>query len=195
MADDIRAHGLRQPIVTFEGKVLDGRNRLAACKLAGVAPTFVQWAPQHEGDDPYDFVVSVNLNRRQLSAIQKARVAASLVAVYEARAREKLAETAKARRHLDESQRAMVAAKLATLGRGGDRGNQHTGGKAPIGALPEHEAAARLNVGERSVQRARAVLERGSWAPVLAPPRARAGWRAGAWPRGRHSALGPRVPK
>ena len=61
------------------------------------------------------------------------------------------------RRHLDELQRAMVAAKLATLKLGG---NQHSGG------LPIGRASALLNVGERSVARAREVQEHG--APELA---------------------------
>jgi len=65
------------------------------------------------------------------------------------------------RRHLNESQRAMVAARIATLGRGGDRGNQYTGGKASIDALPQDEAADLLNVSRPSVQRARKVQEEG----------------------------------
>lgn len=59
------------------------------------------------------------------------------------------------RRHLNESQRAMVAARLATLPMGA---NQHT----PIGGTSQPEAAALLNVGERSVQRARQVLDAGA---------------------------------
>jgi hypothetical protein len=54
------------------------------------------------------------------------------------------------RRHLDESQRAMVAAKLANLPRGS---NPH----APIGATSDAVAATLLNVGERSVERAKTV--------------------------------------
>ena len=60
-----------------------------------------------------------------------------------------------ARRHLDESQRAMVAARLATLAHGQKKGD------APIGASDQPEAAGRLNVSRRSVQRARLVLEQG----------------------------------
>jgi hypothetical protein len=59
------------------------------------------------------------------------------------------------RRHLDESQRAMVAAGLANLSRGGDRS------KAPIGGLSDAQAAKALNVGERSVERAKVVRREG----------------------------------
>ncbi len=61
------------------------------------------------------------------------------------------------RRHLSESQRAMVAAKLATL-RDGQRADLVEG-------LPIGRAAELLSVGERSVARAREVL--GSGAPEL----------------------------
>jgi ParB-like chromosome segregation protein Spo0J len=58
------------------------------------------------------------------------------------------------RRHLSESQRAMVAARLATLKRGD---NQHS----PIGETSQGRAAELLNVGKRSVERATEVRERG----------------------------------
>lgn len=58
------------------------------------------------------------------------------------------------RRHLSESQRAMVAAKLANL-----PAHRPADGSTPIGALTQAGAAEMLNVGHRSVQRAREVLE------------------------------------
>jgi hypothetical protein len=60
------------------------------------------------------------------------------------------------RRHLDESQRAMVADNIATLRHGGDRS------KASIDALKQSEAAELLNVSRPSVQRARIVHEQGA---------------------------------
>ena len=63
------------------------------------------------------------------------------------------------RRHLDESQRAMVAARLANLPVGS---NQH----AQICAPSQDSAAEMLNVSRRTVQHSRAVLEHG--APELA---------------------------
>lgn len=60
------------------------------------------------------------------------------------------------RRHLSESQRAMVAAKLANLGEG--RPSETT----PIGAVSQTDAALLLNVGHRSVQRAKEVRDHGA---------------------------------
>jgi hypothetical protein len=58
------------------------------------------------------------------------------------------------RRHLDESQRAMVAAKLANMKRGD---NQHTS----IEATSKERAAELLNVGRASVERAKKVQTKG----------------------------------
>jgi ParB-like chromosome segregation protein Spo0J len=64
LADSIRAVGLDQPIVIDgEGRVLDGRNRLAACELAGVEPSFVTY----QGADTGDFALRTNITRRHLS--------------------------------------------------------------------------------------------------------------------------------
>lgn len=63
------------------------------------------------------------------------------------------------RRHLNESQRAMVAARIAALNRGGDRKSENF--KASIDALKQDEAAKLLNVSRPSVQRARQVQEQG----------------------------------
>lgn len=72
LADDIKARGQLQPIVLDpSGAVLDGRNRLAACKLAGVEPEFVTY----EGEDADGYAVAVNIARRHLTKGQKAMVA------------------------------------------------------------------------------------------------------------------------
>jgi hypothetical protein len=64
-----------------------------------------------------------------------------------------------ARRHLNESQRAMVAARLANMPVGG---NQHTRGSANLPTLPvtQPDAAEMLNVSTRSVRDAKAVQTR-----------------------------------
>jgi ParB-like chromosome segregation protein Spo0J len=44
LVEDIRAHGLHEPVVLFEDKILDGRNRHRACVAAGVEPAFRPYA-------------------------------------------------------------------------------------------------------------------------------------------------------
>ena len=75
---DIRTHGLCEPIIMFEGAILDGRNRYRACKVAGIEPRFARWIPRHKGDTPLAFVLSRNLERRHLNEGQRAMIAARL---------------------------------------------------------------------------------------------------------------------
>ncbi len=115
------AHGLHEPIVVFEDKILDGRNRYRACMAAGVEPAFTAYT----GDDPISYVISPNLRRR----------------------------------HLDESQRALVAARLEQLKHGGDRKSEDQDANWH---LDREDAASLLNVGVRSVARAAEVRDHGA---------------------------------
>ena len=70
------------------------------------------------------------------------------------------------RRHLNESQRAVIAAKMANLGHGGDRRSSDF--KSPKGGLNSADAAKRLNVSDRIVQRARRIIKDGNAEAVRA---------------------------
>jgi N6-adenosine-specific RNA methylase IME4 len=122
LVEDIRENGLRDPIVIYENKILDGRHRYRACQVLGRQPvSFI-----YDGDDPLGYVISHNLTRR----------------------------------HMDESQRSMVAARISNLKRGD---NQYTV-DTPIGgtSITQATAASKMSVGERSVQRARKVIDKGT---------------------------------
>ncbi len=69
LAEDIKANGLIHPIVLdSEGVLIDGRNRLAACRLAGVAPRFTAL----NGHDPIAYIISANVRHRHLTKSQQA---------------------------------------------------------------------------------------------------------------------------
>lgn len=86
LADDIKANDLQNPIVLLDGKILDGRNRYAACKIAKVEPRFVEW----EGTgSPVEWVISQNLMRRHLSASQRAVIALDILPMLEKEAKER----------------------------------------------------------------------------------------------------------
>jgi hypothetical protein len=76
LADDIRAHGLRNKIVVHEGAILDGRNRYQACLMAGVDPAFDEF--DDSGADALNFVMSLNMHRRHLTDGERATAAAKL---------------------------------------------------------------------------------------------------------------------
>jgi len=77
------------------------------------------------------------------------------------------------RRHLNESQRAMVAAKLATLTHGGNRKNQTANLQDEIS---QQKAATLLNVSERTVASAAKVKSEGT-AKIKRGKREKRHWR------------------
>lgn len=96
---DIKANGVREPVILHEGKILDGRNRYKAAAVAGVdVPT-----REYEGSDPLGFVWSLNFHRRHLNESQRSIAAAKM--------REHISL------NLDSGDSTAAAAKLANVSR------------------------------------------------------------------------------
>ncbi len=82
----IEKNGLLVPIETLDGKIIDGKNRLRACAELGIAPQFVEWRGPGSLTER---VVSLNLERRHLTADQKAAVAYDMLPLLEREAKER----------------------------------------------------------------------------------------------------------
>jgi N6-adenosine-specific RNA methylase IME4 len=124
---DMRDHGQREKIVLVDGKILDGRNRYRAA-MAGDLP-----AAHGDADCFRDFDPATD---------------GDLVAF--------VLSKNLTRRHLDESQRAMAAARLANL-------PAHRPAEKSANLLTsQQDAAKRLNVSLRLVTAAKAVQDAGS---------------------------------
>lgn len=92
LTEDIKAHGLHNPIILFEGQVLDGRSRQKALAKLGIKdfPT-EQFDPKLQGD-PLEYVISQNFRRRQLQMTpgeKAAYVAEHILPVFEQQAAER----------------------------------------------------------------------------------------------------------
>jgi len=74
LAEDIRKNGQLVPVWLYEDKILDGRNRWAACKIAGIEPR----TKEYTGDEPTAFAVAMNDRRRHMNKGALAAVAAEL---------------------------------------------------------------------------------------------------------------------
>ena len=84
--DDILGNGLHNPIILYQDKVLDGRNRYLACKELEIDV----WAREWEGgSDPIEYVISQNIHRRHLTAGQRSIVAAKAMNFHIEAARER----------------------------------------------------------------------------------------------------------
>ncbi len=83
---DIARHGLLEPVVLYEGRVLDGRHRVLACRELGIPIRTRVW----DGPGtPLQFVLSANVVRRHLTASQRAALAVEVERLLAVQARER----------------------------------------------------------------------------------------------------------
>lgn len=75
LVQSVESQGLLNPIVLFEGMIIDGWHRYSACKDTGTAIKTIEYT----GNDPQAFVIAQNKLRRHLSAGQ---IAAATISVY-----------------------------------------------------------------------------------------------------------------
>lgn len=81
LVQDIREHGQRDPIVLFNGAVLDGRHRYRACLDLELDPRFKEFLGGN--DEAVAFVLSSNLHRRHLTPSQRAFIAAASLPLFQ----------------------------------------------------------------------------------------------------------------
>jgi N6-adenosine-specific RNA methylase IME4 len=136
LVEDVRANGIHEEIVMLDGKILDGRNRYRAGVAAGILAEDHDWA----GDWGF-----ITFSEKDLSA-----------EIFERGPLAYVLSKNLHRRHLDESQRAMIAARLATM-RQGEREQAGTS---------QAEAAEALKVSPRLLRSAKTVQDKAE--PALA---------------------------
>ena len=75
LVEDIREFGQIEPIVLYEGAILDGRNRYRACKKLGIEVKATEWKPSEAtGITPLQYVISTNIMRRHLNHAQRSEI-------------------------------------------------------------------------------------------------------------------------
>lgn len=146
LADDIAANGLQHPIILDrQGVLIDGRNRLAACELAGITPIF-----EVRDADPIALILSHNMQRRDLTQAQKAHIVVMAFSDSKLESKEvariaglppsRIAEAATVARFLPESSAAIIAGT-----------QKHA--PAYENAKAEKERLARINLERAQLQR------------------------------------------
>ena len=163
---DIAEHGLRQPIWTFRGEILEGRARYRACTELGITPATREW-PGEDGPELVTFIMSLNYHRRHLKPGQKAIIAAQAVDKFAGEAerikKERARQRAEAKKRGDPFQMERIdyadARDLAARTAGVGRGYVHTAQKL-LESKDAPDLAIKVQRGEITIPQARRELGR-----------------------------------
>jgi hypothetical protein len=116
---DIKNNGQKDPIILFQDRILDGRNRYLACKMYSIIPIYKEL---EKGVDPEKYVLSRNLYRRHLNTAQRCEIALKLLKIERKKAKIRQSQTQfKKKKNTSQD---MVGGKVTTII------NNHTKGKS-----------------------------------------------------------------
>ena len=87
--------GQLEPVLIYEGKILDGRNRYEVCQELGKTIREAVFDEDEMGMNAVQFVMATNLSRRSLKPSQASMAGAKLLSYYEDQAKERQAELGK----------------------------------------------------------------------------------------------------
>ncbi len=148
---DIKQHGVREPIVTHEGYLVDGKNRLRACKELGVECPTVAW---EGGDSLVLWSISRNLHRRHMTPSQRAMIAQKMLPILEqeAAARKKRPKSSPIGEHAERSTKVAAEATGASA---------RQVGRAKRVANADPKKAAEVEAGKKSLRQAEQEITEG----------------------------------
>lgn len=176
LAASIKRDGQIEACVVWGNVLVDGRNRWRACELAGVEPRVVQREFASEAECGR-WIVAANLHRRHLTTTQRAMLAARILPLFEAEARERQVA------NLRQGDDSPVRANLPEREKEQDDDMETLPGNDALAALAvasqqiaderraRSDAATLFSVSPRAVQSAKTVIERGDSALVEAVER------------------------
>jgi hypothetical protein len=118
---DLKKHGLQNPVVLFEGKILDGRNRALVAHKLGWKIKTVKFEDLKTEKSALEYVLSANLHRRHLSDHERVQIAADFAEVL-IREKERRTAADQAFSDVGQTNKSGAIASLAEVGGRGKKG-------------------------------------------------------------------------
>lgn len=171
LAHDIATNGLREDIWLYEGQILDGRHRHAACIKVGVEPRFRTFEGTH--DEAMSMSMGLNLARRHMTSEQRAALGVEIKAYQAKLAKERMSIAGQGQETIPDLQRGQardIAADLVgSNGKYIDAAERikdqapdvyEKMGRGSYGSMAQAKKAARLNPDVR--ERVHAQMDQGA---------------------------------
>lgn len=149
LVEDIKKNGQINPIIMYEGKILDGKNRYRVCQKLGIEPI----TKEYDGDDPVGFVISINIHRRHLTESQRAMLATKMLPELEKQSKEK------ERVRLSEKAKKQNAGSKGFKPLSSVEGSQNPSTLKTTNGRVTHKAGEMFGVSGSTVQKAKRILK------------------------------------